>query len=818
MKKRILFFLFLFVLIQVGKTQDSLIYQGVKHRVDTLSFKHDAGLGTMLTSYRLPDVPLNVHVVEIDITNPFLTVESALSNDTLRDLEAPSRMAIRKTSPGHRVVTAINGDFYNITGGADLGLPSNGHATYGQLAKIPHASRSLVAFGEDNAPFIDLMAYSGKLHYSGNEYTINNVNTGRGANQLILYNQYNGKTTKTNQSGTEVILELTAGSWAINDQMTLTVKEIRKGVGAAPIAPGHAVLSGHGTARAVLDGMAVGETVKIDVNISVKNGGPLPKLLNMIGGGERILKNGAINGSNQNALHPRSSIGFSADKKTVYLIMVEGRSDASVGIDYNDLATLFLLSGASDALNLDGGGSSSLVVHNGIVNVSSDGNERRTANTLLFISEAPVAPAVDFKLNTHYIKIPFGNKYQFKASTYNEHGDVVDYLGATGVTYSVVGESGDVDANGLFTATGFSSGRLIAEWGGKKDTAWIKVIPAKGLSFSVNKLTIDHLTNYTFKVRGLDIDDRTYDINNDLVVFESLDESIGTVDNQGVFRGLKDGTVTVKVATQEGDFEDFCTVTVEIGVGHMLLDDFSNPSLWDVTSSYVSNVNLSRVKYGTTDEDVLKVSYDLSYLNRTAYVNLERLIDIYGMPDSLLLEASGNGVSSSIMLTVDHAAGISKIPKFSGDEIQTFRVPIQVEGIAQEDYPLSYKGLRLTIERDKAYTQGETYQGAFYIRSLKAVYPEKYLSIGVPDRNKIQSYSVYPNPTKDGIYVTGETNDSFVDFKVYNLSGQLVVSRKINLSNGMSPVYVSLKHLSKGVYMYEVVGKEEKANGKLVKE
>lgn len=822
MKNSTLFLFTFFLLVQLSSAQDSLFFNGAKFRVDTTSFKHDIGLGAMYTSFRLPDVPLNVHVVELDLTNPYLKVQSNLSNDTLRDLEAPSRMAIRKTSPGHRVVTAINGDFYNITSGSpDLGMPVNGHATNGQLAKIPSPTRDVIAFGADKTPYLDVMTYMGKFQYNGQSYTINNINTARGANQLILFNQYNGKTTKTNAYGTEVVLQLAEGSWAMNKQASLTVKEIRKNLNAATIQPGEVVLSGHGTAAAVLNGMAVGQTLTIDIDVAIKNGTALPELMELIGGDRTILRDGVITNNNWAELHPRSAAGFSADKKTFYLMMVEGRAPlVSNGVSTAQLAQLMVLSGASTAINFDGGGSSSLVVHNEVANASSDGSERRVANVLMFISEAPVSAAVDFKLNTHYVQIPFGNKFQFSGSTYNESGDIVDYQSASNITYTVEGAGGTIDASGLFTATGHTDAKVVATWNGKTETAWISITPAKSISFSTNRLTIDHLNNFDFKVYGSDNDDRKYLMNNDLLKFQSSDETIGTIDANGVFKGLKDGVVTVRVATKDDAFEDFCTINVEVGRGHLLLDDFSDPSEWTITKSWVDNVDVSRVKYGSTNEDVLKVVYSMTYAKRTAYINFARPLQIYGMPDSLILEASGSGYKTSYMLTIEHpSAGAATTPIFSGTALDVFRTPVQSSNIPQIDFPLSFQSLRLTIERDNAaYTQGNTYEGTFYLKSLKASYPEKDPSSSSQDIHKSEPFSIYPQLFKDGVYVTGDTENNDVNFNVYNFNGQLVFNRLINFSSEPSPVYINLGQLPKGVYIYSLVGKRNKTNGKLVRE
>ena len=58
----------------------------------------------------------NINVLEIDLQNPYVVMETGRANDRLLGYEQTSAMAARKSVPGHRVVGAVNGDFYG-TGG-----------------------------------------------------------------------------------------------------------------------------------------------------------------------------------------------------------------------------------------------------------------------------------------------------------------------------------------------------------------------------------------------------------------------------------------------------------------------------------------------------------------------------------------------------------------------------------------------------------------------------------------------------------------------------------------------------------------------------
>lgn len=85
---------------------------------------------------------------------------------------------------------------------------------------------------------------------------------------------------------------------------------------------------------------------------------------NATGGNQRILTGGAVSapsGSYTNTLNPHTAIGVSQDKKKVYLAVVDGRQpDYSEGMYTTELATIMKQFGAWDAINVDGGGSTSM--------------------------------------------------------------------------------------------------------------------------------------------------------------------------------------------------------------------------------------------------------------------------------------------------------------------------------------------------------------------------------------------------------------------------------------------------------------------------
>lgn len=86
--------------------------------------------------------------------------------------------------------------------------------------------------------------------------------------------------------------------------------------------------------------------------------------------------------------HPRTAIGFDPYSNRLWMIVVDGRQAYSVGMSLPELATLLESIGAVEAINLDGGGSSTMVVRGETVNRPSDeSGERPVVNALALIRD-----------------------------------------------------------------------------------------------------------------------------------------------------------------------------------------------------------------------------------------------------------------------------------------------------------------------------------------------------------------------------------------------------------------------------------------------
>ena len=135
----------------------------------------------------------------------------------------------------------------------------------------------------------------------------------------------------------------------------------------------------------------------------------------VVGGNIMVLQDGVVTGDTGTFCtdrHPRTVAGLSEDGTTLYLAVADGRSQASIGMTCAELGQFMDELGARDALNLDGGGSTTMWREGvGVVNSPSGGSERSVANHLA-VHAAGSGPAVscphidwDIEIDTNFIDL-----------------------------------------------------------------------------------------------------------------------------------------------------------------------------------------------------------------------------------------------------------------------------------------------------------------------------------------------------------------------------------------------------------------------------
>ena len=179
----------------------------------------------------------------------------------------------------------------------------------------------------------------------------------------------------------------------------------------------------------------------------------------------------------------RTAAGISKDGKTVYIVAVEGRTTASKGITLGNLSLLMTKLGVWKAVNLDGGGSTTMVSRPlaetervRVINPESNGAERSVVEGLGLFSTAPAGLIKGIFINgSKTLLIGETAEYTFKAydQYYNPVTDtsVIELSEETGL--------GTVNGN-KFTATQAGTANLIAVNGSSKATLPVTIIGKDG--------------------------------------------------------------------------------------------------------------------------------------------------------------------------------------------------------------------------------------------------------------------------------------------------------------------------------------------------
>ena len=135
------------------------------------------------------------------------------------------------------------------------------------------------------------------------------------------------------------------------------------------IPPNGYLLTGRGESRELLSNLTPGSLLKLDNYYN--EAWQEHEIVTALGAGPRLLKNGEvhINGEEEKfqpdilyGKAPRSGLGITADNRLV-MVSVDGRQpELSVGVTLKELAEILKSYGAQDALNLDGGDSTRMVI------------------------------------------------------------------------------------------------------------------------------------------------------------------------------------------------------------------------------------------------------------------------------------------------------------------------------------------------------------------------------------------------------------------------------------------------------------------------
>ena len=658
--KKLLLALLSVIALAPATDAKNLFINGQDYEVDTLVYKHQVGPGTTYAYYRVPGRPIDMFVLEIDLSNPYITPEVCNGGQAAVATERPTSMYRRNDSPGHDMVAAHNGDFYTTANG-EAGISRMGLIGAGECIFNPPGTTLMVIDGTKSA-YCDYVNFSGTVASATASTRIHTVNQLRlewepatQANQMSLFtNAFGEKLHASSAGGAVAVIRAKAGSavWPTNTPLSYVVESVGDNPGQPAIPADAAVLYGVGESEAFLRTLAPGDELTINLGVSLPSYPDVNVIREAIGGSNHIiLRNGEITNLGDPSLHPRTFMGMSQDKKKIYSVVIDGRYAGSAGIDLDDEGRVLQWLGATDGINLDGGGSSCMVVYGTQQNHPSDGVERATGNGVLYYSTAPVDDNIaSLGFEPRAYRVPVTAKFTPAIFGYNQYG-LLKTRDLEGVTLSCDPEVGHINGRGEFVAAATEAhGYIYAAYEG---------ITARQEVFTVNAAPV--LTDEVYVV-----DDRgeypirmsaplgrySYDVDPASVEWTVTDPSVCSVTG-GYVRGIAEGVTTI---TGKGkDFEGTVTIRCEIPDGSTLsvARDF-NASDWTLKQTGGTGLAIS------ADGAGLSLDYTGNGSARGAYISLanRKVLTTYGLPKALALDINpGDATVSYISLEYTDARG-----------------------------------------------------------------------------------------------------------------------------------------------------------------
>ncbi|MEW6754321.1 MAG: phosphodiester glycosidase family protein [Candidatus Latescibacterota bacterium] len=342
--------------------------------------------------------PWSIHVLEIDLARAWP------AGIRLQAVSPPDGALQRTSLLASGALAAVNGDFF----GGDRSRITGVQVHQGVLLRPPRG-RAAFAMTRDGTPLVaTLRLRAGLITPGGAALPITAYSRPPDSTGLSLYGHHSRGLHDSVYAATGYQLQGLDGQRTPGDTVRAWVMQVRRRAWPLLLERGQWLVAA-GERFPQADLVAAGDTVRLFVQLRPAEGdrevsAPFDEV---IGGGPRILRDGEVSVEYSRerlspgfamGRHPRTAVGHSERGEVVFLVTVDGRQPGySVGMSLEELAEFMRGSlgelavtrlGAHQALNLDGGGSTTMVVRQQVVNRPSDQmGERPVVNALLVVRQ-----------------------------------------------------------------------------------------------------------------------------------------------------------------------------------------------------------------------------------------------------------------------------------------------------------------------------------------------------------------------------------------------------------------------------------------------
>ena len=360
--------------------------------------------GVIHRTILIEEGPWVVNVLEIDLRKGDLGFRAVHAEDRVVGLETTSSMAERSSDSAWQTVAALNADFFHKDGETVNTQISDGEYLRAVRPELDDSGRVLLPRSQfgltgKGKPVVDRFVFEGSVLLPGSPRcrlaSVNVIDRGG----FVLYNSHRGERTPSDSIRRAVFEIGLARAQQCGDTVLYLVSGPVGRGGGLPIPENGAVLSAyHDSLWPSTRSVSFGDSVMV-----VRRMAPVVGELELlVGGTPRIVLDGAsvagVEGHMERTVpsftfkrHPRTGVGCSRDSTLLYFLTVDGRQESSAGMTLPEFADLMISLGVYQGLNLDGGGSTTMVVEGLVVNSPSDPTgERPVGNCLLLQAKRPV--------------------------------------------------------------------------------------------------------------------------------------------------------------------------------------------------------------------------------------------------------------------------------------------------------------------------------------------------------------------------------------------------------------------------------------------
>ena len=722
---------------------------GTVYSADTIMHRQ-VGPGIYNTIIRIPDYPLNVYLLEADMTNPYNRVETTIGYNTLGRTELLTNAYNRNRTATRRPIAACNANFWCVTGNGsptmdfELGDPfgavvrndsvylnteTNADAWNGGPSRT-----GACAISQDKTLYFGHFNCGGTISSSKLAVSapLNTVNRRNLPHTAVLWTPAFTRTREFetnwvgyNEKGVadadNYYLTFSEGSqWLVNQDMHFTIARIVKNADRQTLGDYDACITATGLMKDHLATLEEGDEITINHGWTYNEENQFAPLIeNMVEGNAPVMHNGELTNRNNDEeynsmVYSRTAYGCDATGKKLYMIVIDKSTSRYYGTSAGCPTTVMcqilkdLYPDISEVVNMDAGGSAEMMVDGKIINTTTEGTPRAVACGWMLETEASEDNEIasiqfyDFRAD-----LPVYSSYTPRIVGFNHYGEVVDD-NVSGFTLSCDEALGN--ANGETLTVGGNAGEsiLTANLNGMTATVPVRTLEAQPAIAMKPMIYVDS-REFPIEVSATIYGKKFY-YEGDKLTWEVDDPGIATVVD-GKIRGIKNGKTALSCII--GNYIDTDSITVEISDKEYIYQPWDG---WTLKGAGAKNLTLD-------EQGNLSFTYNS---HRAPYIQLSKDITFYSLPDSISLTFTSSlplqMVQIDVRNTVLNKLNYLEFGKNTGFEAnQEYTLNFDLNAMGGLDnlltYPLSLHTIKFTPVKSNF---GEH---MIQLKSLKAHYP-----------------------------------------------------------------------------------------------